>query len=76
MITQAVLAAQNTKNTLNLFFKVWVEMPTINNLESMTSPIEDLAFPTVTICPKNPNPDRWGPAIKLFDHLLLNCKQG
>ena len=60
----------------HVFFKVWVEMPTINNLESMTSPIEELAFPTVTLCPKNPNPDRWGPAIKLFDHLRLNCKQG
>ena len=33
----------------------------------MTSPIEELTFPTVTLCPKQPDPDRWGPAIKLFD---------
>ena len=58
------------------FFKVWVEKPTINDIESMTSPIEELAFPAVTLCPKNPNPDRWGPTIKLFDHLRLSCKHG
>ena len=39
----------------------------------MTSPIEDLMFPTVTLCPKNPNPDRWGATIKLFDYMRQGC---
>ena len=44
-------------------------------MESMTSPIEELAFPTVTLCPTNQSPDRWGPAIKLFDYLKRGCNR-
>ena len=28
-------------------------------------------MPTVTLCPKNMNPDRWGPTIKIFDYVLI-----
>ena len=52
---------------------MWAEKPTITEIESLISPVEDLKFPTVTLCPENPNPDRWGSAIKLFDHMKRKC---
>ena len=42
-------------------------------LETTTYPIEELNFPTITLCKKDSNPDRWGPAIKVFDHLKMDC---
>ena len=56
-----------------LFFSEWEENPTMATIESMTSPIETLMFPTITLCPKNPNPDRWGPVVKLFDYMKQGC---
>ena len=56
-----------------LLVSEWEENPTITTIESVTSPIEDLMFPTITLCPKNPNPDRWGPTIKLFDYMRQGC---
>ena len=56
-----------------LSFSDWEENPAITTIESVTSPIEDLMFPTVTLCPKNPNPDRWGATIKLFDYMRQGC---
>ena len=53
--------------------KGWYQQPTVSVLETMTHPIEELTFPTVTICPQNRNPDRWGPTIKLFNQLRRRC---
>ena len=58
-----------------LFFPDWKEDPTVTLIESVTSPIEELAFPTITLCPTNLNPDRWGPAIRLFDYMKRRCKR-
>ena len=41
-------------------------------LETLTYPIEELPFPTVTVCPRDSNPDRWGPTIKLFDFVKMD----
>ena len=57
-----------------LFVSEWIENPTATSIESVTSPIEDLPFPTVTICPTYPNPDRWGPVIRIFDYMKRRCK--
>ena len=56
-----------------ILFSEWNKQPTAASIESITSPIEDLTFPSVTLCPKNPNPDRWGPTIKLFDYMKQGC---
>ena len=64
---------QSKTNNKLLNFSEWEENPTITTIESVTSPIEDLMFPTITLCPKNPNPDRWGPTIKLFDYMRQGC---
>ena len=52
---------------------VWLENPGINIVASTTFPIEQVQFPTVTLCQKNNNPDRWGSAIKIFDYLDRSC---
>ena len=42
-------------------------------VETASHPIEDVIFPTVTICPETPNSDRWGPTIKILDHFQRRC---
>ena len=49
------------------------ENPTLTVLETMTFPIEELRFPTITLCPSNPNPDRWGATIKILDYVKRKC---
>ena len=39
----------------------------------VTIPIEKVEFPAVTLCPYNSSPDRWGTAIKIFDHMKIKC---
>ena len=58
---------------LLLFLIVWSENPTITIIETMSYPIEKVIFPTVTLCPQNNDPDRWGPIIKIFDHFQRRC---
>ena len=55
------------------YFSVWYESPTITVLETMTYPIEELTFPTVTLCPQDTNPDRWGATIKILDYVKRRC---
>ena len=54
-------------------FLAWYNSPIVTVLETLTYPIEELPFPTVTICQRDSNPDRWGPTIKLFDFLDRRC---
>ena len=51
----------------------WETNPTINVIETMSYPLEKVDFPTVTLCPVSPDPDRWGFAVKLFDYLEVHC---
>ena len=50
-----------------------MEKPTMVIVDSMTYPLEKLPFPTVTLCPKSRNPDRWGGAIKILDWMDKSC---
>ena len=59
--------------SFKILFPVWYDSPTVTALDTMTYPIEELTFPTITICPQNSNPDRWGPTIKTFDNLEKRC---
>ena len=54
-------------------FLAWYNKPIVTVLETLTYPIEELSFPTVTLCPRDFNPDRWGPTIKLFDFMDRRC---
>ena len=49
----------------------WYENPIKSVV--LTFPLEDIVFPTVTLCPRDSRPDRWGSAIKIFDRLDTNC---
>ena len=42
---------------------------------STTYPIKNMDFPTVTLCPKNKNPDRWGMTVKMYDHMKISCSK-
>ena len=53
---------------------VWIkEKPVIDVLETTSFPIENVEFPTVTLCPTSSNYERWGATIKLFDDLDVLC---
>ena len=58
---------------LYLQFKLagWYENPIKSVV--LTFPIEDIVFPTVTLCPEDSRPDRWGSVIKIFDQLNTDC---
>ena len=55
------------------FITAWKKHPTITEVYTMTYPIEKVTFPTITLCPENSNPDRWGPTIKVFDFFQRQC---
>ena len=59
-----------------LFSIVWInDEPVIDILESTFYPIEKVEFPTVTLCPKSSNSDRWRAVTKLFDYLDVKCPE-
>ena len=60
-------------NWIIFCFLAWYYSPIVTVLETLTYPIEELPFPTVTVCPRDSNPDRWGPTIKLFDFINRRC---
>ena len=60
-------------NPMKLFYFVAWDTDPVKS-KTLVEPIKDVMFPTVTLCPKNSNPDRWGPTIKIFDHLNLTCQ--
>ena len=67
---------RSNKNNLigsHFCFLAWYNNPIVTTLETLTYPIEELPFPTVTVCPRDSNPDRWGPTIKLFDFINRRC---
>ena len=50
------------------FSLAWSMNPTVSIMETMSHPIEKVEFPTVTLCPENFNPERFGPAIQVLDY--------
>ena len=60
-------------NSIFFLILVWIEEPVIDVLDSTSFPIEKVEFPTITICQKSPNSERWGPFIKVFDHMNVVC---
>ena len=47
----------------------WQENPTVAVVETLAEPIDKIQFPAVSICPQTFNSDRWGPTLKILDHL-------
>ena len=49
----------------------WIENPIKSKV--LTFPINKILFPTVTLCPRDSRPDRWGSVIKIFDQMETDC---
>ena len=55
---------------INQAFTQWSLDPVITTLETINAPIEDLQFPTVTVCDQKPA-DNWGPIEKVLNSLAF-----
>ena len=53
----------------------WNENPVITSLDSIAAPIDDLQFPTLTVCndKTNERQDNWALIESLMDHLDFKC---
>ena len=51
----------------------WSEVPIITVVETLTHSIENVSFPTITICPQSFNSDRWGSTMKILDNFQRHC---
>ena len=59
------------KKNIQLKLAGWYENP-IQSVVT-TFPIDKIVFPTITMCPQDSRPDRWGSVIKIFDELNTDC---
>ena len=57
---------------INQAFTQWAEYPVITTLETISAPIDEIQFPTVTVCDQKP-PDNWGPLEKVLNSLAFEC---
>ena len=63
----------NVKYPSFLLPLAWTLNPTVTKVDTINYPIEKVGFPTVTLCPENSNPQRFGPAIQVLDYLKRQC---
>ena len=61
----------NQKLKIKFVLAGWIENPIKSVV--LTFPIDKIVFPTVTLCPRDSRPDRWGTAIKIFDQVNTDC---
>ena len=59
---------------INSAFDDWSDHPTITTLDSIAAPIENIQFPTVTVCLDQP-PDNLAFLENVLDSLSFNCNQ-
>ena len=71
--TLKVIGEEIKNHTLKIKFLLagWIENPIKSVV--LTFPIDKIVFPTVTLCPRDSRPDRWGTAIKIFDQVNTDC---
>ena len=62
---------KNQKLKIKILLAGWIENPIKSKV--LTFPIDKIVIPTVTLCPRDSRPDRWGTAIKIFDQLNTDC---
>ena len=59
---------------INSAFNDWSEHPVITTLDSIAAPINDIQFPTVTVCLDQP-PDNWAFLENVLNSLAFSCNQ-
>ena len=52
----------------------WTKNPAVTVIETMAYPVEKVKYPSVTMCPFNPNSDRWGTPVKIMDFVKRSCE--
>ena len=52
----------------------WQEKPISIEVETTSHPITEVEFPTVTICPQDPDPNKWTLVMKALNQLDLHCQ--
>ena len=57
---------------INQAFTQWSDNPVITTLETISAPIDEIQFPTVTVCDQKPA-DNWGPIEKVLNPLAFEC---
>ena len=57
---------------INQAFTQWSDNPIITTLETVSAPIEEIQFPTITVCDKKA-PDNWGLLEKVLNLLAFEC---
>ena len=59
---------------INLAFTDWSDNPVITTLDTIAAPIDDIQFPTVTVCPGANEPsDNWAFLENLLDFSKFSC---
>ena len=62
---------------INTAFAQWEHNPTITTLDTIAAPIDDIQFPTVTVCndyTSNP-PDNWAILENLLNLVNFDCRK-
>ena len=57
---------------INQAFMQWSDNPVITTLETISAPIDEIQFPTVTVCDQKPA-DNWGSIEKVLNSLAFQC---
>ena len=58
-------------------YQDWNENPILMTVETLDSPLQDIEFPAVTLCPSNDfQPDNWDLTEKVLNMFKFNCEVG
>jgi hypothetical protein len=56
-----------------IFFSEWNENPILITIETTDYPIENITFPTVTVCREENEPNCFEFVTKIFDYFPFPC---
>ena len=52
----------------------WTDNPVLTTLDTIVAPIEDIQFPTVTVCPdESHDPDNWAAIETILNNFEFSC---
>ena len=57
---------------IHLSSSTWSENPVITTLDSITAPIDDVQFPTITVCSAD-EPDTWAFLENVLNNVVVEC---
>lgn len=59
---------------INDSFSDWEEEPIVTTLDSISAPVKELQFPTITVCPENYRPpDNWAALENILNLVAFEC---